>query len=388
MSIAGESPADRFKVGVALDAAPPVGDFSQALKAAQTQDATGTPAPAPEPEPPAAPAPREAAPLPTPKVPGLPQAEEWRPKGEKASQQWDAMKAKHTEEVTQLRAQLDLLNKEVSTARNGGTPEFETLRKERDKYKEILRDVAIERDPEFVQTFSTREKAAVDAATQAAGDKGDKLAKLLSAPNSPWRDEQINKLVEDLPASSQRRINAALSVIEQVDVERTAEVARRRATFNDKQSALMTQQKERDAVRQKEMKTAFDETTKQWRERNPFFQEKKGDDAHNAKVMESIRLAEAIYNGEMTAEETAMASYWAAGGPRFLEGWQEALKRAEKAEAALDKLRGVEPPGGKEGAAESAAANAPSPGDPNYLKYLNQQVREAQGRDQALGRRR
>lgn len=383
-NIPAESPADRFREGnTGNDANVSLNEFSKALTGAQVKDGTKPQSAAPEPreEPAPAPAPHQE-PATKPTVPALPQAEEWRPKGEKAGEKWDKLIASHREAETRWNAERDLLRKEVEAARSNSGPAVEEMRKQVDQYREIVKGLAIERDPEFQKAFQPKEKAAIDAAVQAAGDKGDKLGKLLAAPRSDWRDEQVSKILEDLPASGKRRAEAALMVLEQVDVERTAEIARRRATFEESQSAFTASQQQRDAARAKMMDEAFQETEKNWKLNHPFFVEKKGDDAHNAEVANSIALAKAIYSGDLEPKELAQASMWAASGERVLKGWQAAIKRAEEAEKALDKIRGVQPGGGREDAQhEEGGERPPDPTSPQYLKWMNNKMREAQAKD-------
>ena len=286
--------------------------------------------------------------------------------------------------IGELNEKIGQLEAELKSSRQTG-PEIESVRKEASELREILREVAIERDPEFKRTYSAREGAAMEAAKLAAGEHADRLATLLKAPNSPWRDEQINELIEKLPASSQRRVNAALQVMEQIAVERSSEIARRRASFDDKQSSMLTNRKEQQAQEQKKMSATFDSIKKQWTDPtagHPMFIERDGDADHNAGVKESLDLANAIFQGQMSVEELAASSFWAASGERLLKGWQAAVNRAEKAEKALDKIRGVQPGDGLPGSLEGGeTTKLPSPGSPGYLKYWNNRMKEAQQKD-------
>lgn len=323
-----------------------------------------------------------------PKVPGLPEApkpDEYRPRGD-ASKHWDALKTKHAEETAALKIQLDQAKAELTAAKANGSPDVENLKSELTKYREILRDVAIERDPEFKQRFAARQEAAINAAKIAAGEKSAKLEALLKSPSSQWRDEQINSLVEDLPASSQRRVNAALGILEQIDVQRETEIAERRATFDQKQSSLFTQQKEQQTKIQQDMVKTFDATLKEWtdpQKGHPFFIEREGDAEHNAGVKEGVALAKAIFSGDLTKEEIAAAALWAASGERLLKGWQSAMARADKAEKALDKLRGVQPGDGAVTQAHGSDddESAPQPGTPQYLTWINSRLKQAQAED-------
>lgn len=295
------------------------------------------------------------------------------------------MKTKHAEEVGALKSEIERVRKELQTASGNGSPDVEALKKELKEYRETLRDVAIERDPEFKQRFSTRENAAIEAAKMAAGENAEKVEKLLKLPSSPWRDEQLQKLSDDLPASSQRRLNAALNLLEQVDVERTAEIASRRQTFEQKQALTKSQQRELDAAREREMETEFNAVAEEWTKPetgHPFLTERAGDTAHNEAVANARQIAKAVYNGGLSAKELAMAAHWAATAPLALQGWQAERKARMEAEAALDRMRGVDPGAGRQTGLESeGGAPAPQPGSPEYLRYMNARLKEAQAKD-------
>ena len=201
---------------LALADAPPASsqldttDFKDGLRAAQSKDRsvkTASPADPPKPS-------TTAAPAEPPKgVPGLAPASDWKPKGESAKQ-WDQLKQQHSAERTKLESELAALKGRLGEFETAGVTQdgLKTLQTERDQLRELLRDVAIERDPEFNRSFKAREGAAIDQAKLAAGDSAAKLEALLKAPPGPWRDEQINALMDGLPQSSQRRVNAALAV--------------------------------------------------------------------------------------------------------------------------------------------------------------------------------
>ena len=381
-----QSQADVFaESGGATDegtATPLSGDFSKALSDAQRADKGTTPAPTPAK--PAAPPADPATPPPKPTLPKLPD------KPTKAAD-WEALKTRHAEEVARLSAERDTYQRDLAAAKAvGDTEEVKRLREEHKQYKEILRDVAIERDPEFKARYSVREKAAIDAATQAAGDSGEKLAKLLTLPSTPWRDEQITKLTEDLSASSKRRVEAALTLLEQVDVERGAEIASRRATFDTTQSALMTEQKQREAAQRQQLDGVFSKVQAEWADKHPFFAQREGDQEHNAAVTQTLALAKEIFNGQMSPDDLAAAAFWAASGARVLDGWMKEKTAREAAEAQLDRLRGVQPSGDRAGSAGTPEKQAEYSGNVSTdMRSFSRGLAEAKGRDsQAVGAKR
>jgi len=381
---AGQSRVEASKDGPDTAPAP---DFAQALQQAQAQSkvdqgkaaaaAAQTPAPpsAATPAPSAPPA--GSAPAATP-APAQPDPLEWRPKRPDAAQQWDALKARHAQELAAVRSELDALKSQagMSGSQSGAQPgspppELEAARNELTQLRETLKAVAIERDPEFNAKFKAKSDAAINAAKIAAGEHGETLAKLLASPSSAIRDERITALVEELPASSKRRIDAALQTLDQIDIEKSVEIASNRQSWEEKQLALATQSEQRTREQQAKFTQAFDAQLKRWTdplEGHPFFQIKAGDDAHNSAVSKTVQLAREILTGNLDEKQLATAALWAASGARTWEALAGAREEIDKLKADNDKLRGVVPGAGQDGAASAATPSY----DPNQPHLYDQ----------------
>jgi len=401
-SITARSPADVFHEASrneGLAGSKPIGedeiatsggDAISRLEAAQARD-RGT-AQAIAPATPADPAPPN--PVAKPVVPGAPVApapsEEWKPTG-KAAEHWDRLKAMHNAEAATLKAQIAAAQAELKAARDaGGTPEeIKALKESLKQHQDILKDVAIERDPEFQKRWGTKERVAIDAAKTAVGEHGDKLEKLLKMQATPWRDEQINDLLEDLPSSAQRRVNAALGLLEQIDVERTAEIALRKTEFDQRQAMTAQQQQEQHSLKVREFSKAFDNQLASFTDPkagHPFLVERPGDDSYNKEVAASRELAGSLHKsflaGELTPDDIAKAMLHVAVSERMMKTAQDALARAEKAERALDRRRSITPGEGRAGAPTVAHDDgAPAPGTPEYMTWATQRLNEAQAKD-------
>lgn len=404
-TITARSPADVFHESArneGLGGSKPIGDDDNSpasggdviarLEAAQARD-RGTAAPSNQVPPADQGAPKVPASKPV--VPGAPtqpqqQHEDWKPTG-KAAEHWERLKASHSAEAATLKAQIAAAQAELKAAREaGGTPEeIKALKEALQEHQNILKDVAIERDPEFQKRWGTKEKVAIDAAKNAVGEGGDKLEKLLKMPASPWRDEQINELIEDLPSSAQRRVNAALGLLEQIDVERSAEIATRRADFEQRQALTIQQQKEQHSARIQELSKAFDAQLASFTDPkagHPFLVERPGDESYNKEVAASRELASSLHKsflaGELTPDDIAKAMLHVAVSERMMKTAQEAIARAEKAERALDRRRAATPGDGMQGAQRAVNDdNAPTPGTPEYISWATQRLAEAQAKD-------
>lgn len=323
-------------------------------------------------------------------VPNLPTEEEWRPRGEKAGKQWDDMKIRYSSENTTLKSEVERMKAELAESKLVGNADtIKSTREQLKQYQEIVRDISIERDPSFKQKFEPRERTAIDAAKLAAGEFGTKLETLLKSPSSPWRDEQIGSIKEELSSSSQMRVDSALRMLDQIDLERQSEIAVQRSQFEHKQTVTASQQREYQEARMAEFNTSFASTLKEWSDAtsgHPFLVERPGDDVHNKDVAASKVLASSLHQsfikGEMGPADFAKAMLHVAVAERTLKASQEYLKRAEKAERTLAKIRGNQPGDGRSGQPEvESESQAPGVGTANYMKWLNSELKSRQDRD-------
>lgn len=389
-ALAGVSRNDLAIAGELDDqpAPPSASAIADGLKAAQEQDRSKKAAATPGAEPKA---PQSDAPSQDPPTPkGVPGVGDWKPKGESAKQ-WEQLKQSHASEKAKLAAELESLKSRLSTFESAGVTEdaLKSLQAERDQYRETLRDVAIDRDPEFNKPFKARQDAAIAQAKLSAGDSAAKLEELLRLPSSPLRDDQISSLMDNLPEASKRRINGVLSVLEQIDVERASAIGARRLTYE--QNLVQTQKQAEEHKRKtleqasKVFKSEFDRWTDPV-EGNPFLREREGDAAGNAETQKALDVARSLHEsytkGEWTHEDVAKAILHVAASSRAAKTAMDAIARAEKAEAALDRMRGTAPGVGQ--SAQPQAQNSddsPPPGTEAYATWFANQIRQRQAVD-------
>jgi len=332
-------------------------------------------------------APEPRAPGDKPKLGDLPKPSEYEPKGREASTHWKELKQRHSSEVENLTRTISQLQGDIKQAREIGTPEeVKGLKDELKQYRDILKDVAIERSPEFRAKYTTRESATMTAAKMAAGQQGERLETLLKTPASKWRDDQIQEITDGLGPSAQREVNAALGVLAQINIERQAEIASSRESFE--QNSLLTQRQQQEQLEQvtAQRKSVFDDTLKEWTDPikgHPFFVERENDTEHNQGVREALAIAEEIYSGQMDPADMAKAAMWAASGERVLKSNQELLRRAEEAEAKVESLRGVEPGLGRSDHQAEEGDIPVTPGSPGHLRGWASGLEAAQQSDRA-----
>lgn len=250
-------------------------------------------------------------------------------------------------------------------------PEIARLQREHAEFFDIVKHVAVERDPEFVARFEPRREAAIRAAKAVAGGAANDLAKLLAEPASDVRDERIAKLTENFTDGSKRMVGAALQTLASIDIERAGEIATRKATFESRQLDQFKQHEAQQRDRQQTLNRAFDHTLAAWsdpKEGMPFFV-KTGNPQWDAEVDATVATARDIFNGSLSPEQLAAASKWAAVAKRVFAERETLLEELQRFRASDTRMRqGVPDLGGFEGRslAEGPRSAAPTfnPSDP------------------------
>lgn len=385
--IRGENALDRASRPSAEPTPSEEADFARQLAEAQSNKPPAAPAAPAKPD--AAPAKPDAAPPRTPaKPPGaVPNLDQLRPKTPVKAAQWDELK-------TSYEAKLQAAQAELAEARaKASTPpaELAALQKERDQYKDIVRSIAIERDPDFVSKFTAKREAVVNIVKNAAGPQAGAIASLLSQPASQWRDQQLDEAIKDLDSTAQRRISSALNVLEAIEIERETEIAQRRASFDATQEAKLFAGRAEQQRRAAALQATFDSQIKEWSDPQSgieYFQAIEGNAEHNAAVNETRELAKRIYFGdsELTEQDMATAALWSAVAPRLAADLTRYAEENTQLKAELDRIRGASPGLGLSSAPGSAPASLPDPSTAEGLAYWNEQLAAAQARDRGVGR--
>lgn len=297
------------------------------------------------------------------------------------SEAWDQIKSerdKYRQEAESLRA---------ARASGPETDDVKALREERDKYRDIVRQAAIERDPQFNAEFESRRKVAVQQATLAAGDKADALGKLLALPASSWRDQQIDALMEEMPGASQRRLNAALSVLDQIEIDRQARIEQARASWDQRQAQAMEQQNQQATQRQQKLMGTFDHVLKEYQRPGDdgiyFYQTRDGDEAHNSGIQESVQIARDLLGGKLGEEDMVRAALIVGASDRLFKQMEAQESTITELRRTIKRLRGVDPDAG--GRADLSDSGKPSRpplyGESGDRDYFDQQFEAAQRAD-------
>lgn len=307
---------------------------------------------------------------------------EWKPKEKRTADQWKHLKETKEAELAAARAEAAEWKSKVEN-----NPEHTKTKTELAEYRELLKQVAIERDPEFNARFTVKRDAIIKGAKLAAGEVGEDVAKLLNLPASDWRDGQIDMLIEELSEGVKQRIGAARNVLNQIEFEREAEIASKKASFETTQQQAFAVQAQKQKEKEGRMQIAFQETLKEWQDPEngmPLFiantdQEKKD-------VAQAIQLAQAIFSGNLTEKELSAAALWAAAGPGLLRRDFKRQEEYQLMKTAYEKLRGVQPGATGQSARLRDQSNGQAPlawNDPNYIHDFSDRLAAARIADRA-----
>lgn len=298
------------------------------------------------------------------------------------AQDWEGLKAGAAKRESELLAQIETLKK--GGAAPSSSPDIDALRKEHGEYLDIVKHLAVERDPEFKAKFDVKRNAAINAAKFASGGASDKIEKLLALPTGEFRDEQIESAIKDFSPSTQARIRGSLSVLAQIDVERDVEIASRKATFEQRQASAAFAQRQHEDARHAQLDGAFERTLARWAD------PEKGMPFMVNAPEELVASARNVFSGKLDADQLAAASLSAAVLPNVLKGWQRAEEERAKLATALGRLMGTQPTDGSVASIIDAASNAgptpaapTSPSDPQYFQHFAGSLEAARNADKS-----
>lgn len=319
------------------------------------------PAPAPAPEP--------FADIPREYKPGKGGAENWT----KLHQKADAFQTK----AAALEAELSKLK----LAGNGqASPDLQkqldALLGERDHYRNQLEAVAVERSPRFEAAFKPRIEAAMSQAKQAVGaEKSALIESLLQLPESRYRDEQLESILEGIGGMRQGKLHLAIAEMDRIRSEREymskngQEVYKRWAT--DEQ-ARQAQQKQQHV---QQVASVLDAELSDWQRSVDLFKPKDGDAEHNSRVQSRVETAKAIFSGGLDLPSLARAAAWASIGPDLVQASQADKKLIAELQADLAALRGAQPGHASDsGPAGGSGDDSSAPSNLSYADSIAQAV--------------
>lgn len=343
-------------------------------------------------EPPAKPAAAAEEPA-DPSVANEPWKQHKRPKGQRAtSADWDAVKANHAAELADLRKQLD------AARGNGHTditkhPDYVKVSTERAEYLDTLKQVAVERDPDFKARFDTRRDAIMATIRGLSGNAREDIEAILELRAGPARDKALGAALSTFQPTTQATLMGHLTALAQVDAERAGELASRKASFDTNQQQLASRQQQASRDREAKLTAALDKQLAAWtdpEEGHPLLVKRDNDDKWNSRVEKRIALARSIFAGESDLVSLSQASLKAAAHDDVLQMAFEATQEVERLTAQLARFNGIST--SDSGLAASIMTNGSNdatlkanPFDARYVNHFASSLEEARKADYAAG---
>lgn len=239
--------------------------------------------------------------------------------------------------------------------------EKERLAKEAEEYSNQLRVVSVENHPKFKAYFDNKISAQTDMARRIVGtEKAEQAAQILSLPDGPYRDSQIETMLAELTPLQQSRFGAVVNALSEIQSERASEVAKARDNYTKLQSEEQERVKSRQTEIQKTVESVIAKA--QSKEGMAAYQLKDGDEAWNKAVSARLDSAKAIMFGQATLEQIARAALDAAASPALLQQVQSLMDENTKLQEQVKSLTSATP------RASGGASETPSGDQPQRVE--------------------
>lgn len=248
---------------------------------------------------------------------------------------WKAIKAERdsirAERDELQRKYLELQSKSPTTDQSS---EIEKLKKERDYFDSLLRDVAYEKNPKFVEG----RKAIIESATRNIGDGSSKIGELLSLPSSPERNRMLNEMISGMTPMEQSVVGAAAVELEKITRSQRDEISK----YTLDQEANQRNQQQQAEARKQEHEKLFNSVLER-ASALPVFQTREGDAEWNRGVENRRAVARNIAMGNIGPEGVFKAATWAAAAPALLEDLNAARASEVELRARIRQLEVASP---------------------------------------------
>jgi hypothetical protein len=250
-------------------------------------------------------------------------------------------RARLKEENAKFKAEQEKYAKEQEKWKSWETErnEFESVKKRNEELTRLMKEVALDRLPEFKKHFDDRRNTALAIGQQIVGQEhAETLKKIAQLPDGDFRNQLARGLMENLDEFQKAELGPVLTDIRKINFERQAalEKAPENLTLYEQ-----TKAKQRKEEAEKFQRT-FDDRLQKWSDPEKglaLFQKKDGDEAHNAEVQKRIDHARNILNMNLSADEFSKAALWASAAPGLLQDLLASREREKQKDAELEALK-------------------------------------------------
>ena len=255
--------------------------------------------------------------------------------------------SKAAEEFKKIKAELKLAKAELA-AKSKPSDEsasktlLEQLQKERDELSAKLRELDIERHPEFQSKYQKRITSIEGSIKSTVGEKGDRFLALLKLPDSDTKTQQIDAIVEELGAGQRTKLGGYIAAYETAQAEKAAEIEAAKGSWAERQAKA---QQEAEQAKLKEV----EDVEQSWKaallsaaDFEPY-QIDESDPESAAHVGQLVEGARALYMGMNTNRALAQAALAAAAVQPMREALYAQIELNKRLAAENKKLKGAGP---------------------------------------------
>lgn len=213
------------------------------------------------------------------------------------------------------------------------------ITEERDRYKGMFEQVAVEISPEFHAKY---QKRLDEVKSSLPSDTADKLMALLQLPDSEAKRKHLAELTVEMDEFQVAEVVAANREVRSILNQRQGELSKAQESL----TKIGEERTKKAQERQTALAKTFEEVISKSQDPKdgiPVFQTREGDEAWNKGVQERVAVAKAIFSGIEDDSERADAAMWAAAAPEFLTQLKTVTAELATANETIAKLRGSSP---------------------------------------------
>lgn len=247
---------------------------------------------------------------------------------------WDKFKSARKIEREKLEAKVkesEDLRKELEISRSTAAvpADYETIKKERDDFLNIIKIEKVEKHPRFQTYFGDKFNQQHELAKVIVGQEiADGIVSILKMNDPKLRAQKLEDVTSGLSTMKAAQLGGVLSNITMIENERSQAISEAGTTFENmtraekaaEQAKNLALQQSSDKAFQTEIARAQDPKTGL-----PVFQKRDGDTAWNGQVDAIIKVTKNLLasGGALAPEDTVRAAMYAASYPQLL-GWAKA----------------------------------------------------------------
>jgi len=244
---------------------------------------------------------------------------------------------------------------------------IKTITDERDRYKGMFEQVAVEISPEFHAKYQKRLDA-VKASLPA--DTAEKFMQVLQLPDSDIKRQHLAELTAEMAEFQIADIALANREVRAILNERQGDLSKAQESL----SKIGEERTKKQQERQTALSNTFDDVIAKAQDSKagiPVFQTKEGDDTWNKGVNERLAVAKAIFDGSLENDaEKAEAALWASAAPEFLAQLKAVSSELAAAKETIAKMQGSTP----------SMAGQGAPGTGHKMTFAEKVAAEMSGR--------